>query len=105
LALAGFYDNMASVDPEDKKTLANVLELAKSNNRMLSKMRRAQRRAAFLHTLYWLVIIGAAVGGFYYIQPYLQKVSSTFASISNTSGNVSDFFKSMGAPQNQNTPR
>lgn len=62
------------MDPESKKLLEEVHELAKENNKMLHKMRRAQRYAALMRVAYWFVIIGLGVGAFYFIQPYIDAI-------------------------------
>lgn len=62
------------MDPEEKKLLEDTHRLAEESNRIIRKMRRAQRRASFMSLLYWIFIIGAAVGAFYFIQPYVNAL-------------------------------
>ncbi|MFA5933639.1 MAG: hypothetical protein WC795_00215 [Candidatus Paceibacterota bacterium] len=62
------------MDPELKSMIKENLELTQENNKILKKVRKAQVWAQISRVLYWLVIIGASVGAYYYIQPYLSKL-------------------------------
>lgn len=44
------------------------------NNEMLRKLLRAQRWSTFFSALRWIIIIGATVGAYYYLQPYLDQL-------------------------------
>lgn len=66
------------VDPEIKKLLIKNLELAEENNKMLRSMRRQARFGTIFRVLYWLVIVGASLGAYIYIQPYVQGVLETY---------------------------
>ncbi len=90
------------MDPESKKLLKDTFDLAQKNNKMLHKVRRVQKWVTFWQTLKLLVIIGIAVGAFYFIEPYLDKVLSLYDSISSTeqklknSPSVSDLLEKFG---------
>ena len=75
------YSN--AVDPESKKLLEETLVLAKENNSMLHSMRRSLRIQRVMSILYWLFIIGSAVGAYYLIQPYVDQVIDAYGSMSN----------------------
>ena len=75
------YSN--AVDPESKKLLEETLALAKENNSMLHSMRRSLRIQRVMSILYWLFIIGSAVGAYYLIQPYVDQVIDAYGSMSN----------------------
>lgn len=66
------------MDQDLEQRLRNIEKMVSDNNRMLTKMRRAQRNAAFMRLLYWLVIIGLAIMAWYYIQPYLVSVTNEY---------------------------
>ena len=72
------------MDPESKKLLESTFSLAKENNEMLKEMRRHMRVSRFISIMYWVFIIGSAVGAIYFIQPYLDQ----FMSIYNGAGNL-----------------
>ena len=62
------------MDPESKQLLQNTFNLAEENNKMLRKMRRAQKMASFMRIIYWLIIIGIGIGAFYFLQPYINQI-------------------------------
>lgn len=70
------------MDSESKKLLEETFELAKENNEMLHKVRRNQKWATWFHALKVLVIIGIALGAFYFLQPYIDGVVNFYSSIS-----------------------
>ena len=72
---------MLSMDPESKQLLQNTLSLAEENNKMLHKIRGVQRREAIWSTLKILAIIGIALGSFYYVEPYLNKIMNLYNSV------------------------
>ena len=78
------------MNPENEDTLHKILELAEENNHMLRKMRRSIIWGRIFHGLYWLLIIGATVGAYYYIQPYLMAILGAFGTTADT---VSGFEK------------
>jgi len=60
------------MDPEDKRIIRENLELAKENQEMLKKMRRGQFIRNIARIFYWVIIIGASFGAYYFIQPYID---------------------------------
>jgi len=64
--------------PEEKDLLKRVAELSEENNDMLRSMRRAMRFARFMSILYWVLIIGSAVGAYYFVQPYVDMVTGAY---------------------------
>lgn len=45
---------------------------------MLRGMRRVSRFGTAFKVLYWVVIVGASLGAYLYIQPYLEAMVSTY---------------------------
>jgi hypothetical protein len=72
------------MDDESKQLLEKTLEIAQENNTMLHKMRRAQFWSNVVSALYWIFIIGTAIGAYYYLQPYLDQVLKLYDSASAT---------------------
>lgn len=72
------------VDPqvdETKVMMTEILKLTRENNEILVKVRNGQRWAQVSKALYWLVILGIGFGSFYYIQPYLNSLTSSYNSV------------------------
>jgi len=70
------------MSPEERELLNRSVALAEENNRILLKMKRGQRWSSIMRTVYWIFIIGSAVGAFYLIQPYVDEVKSMYQSVS-----------------------
>lgn len=68
--------------------LERTYKLAEENNSILRGIRRSNRFGTFVHILYWVLIIGASVGAFYYIQPYIESVMSMYTQAEQTIRNV-----------------
>ena len=70
------------MDPESRRILDETYKLATENNKMLRKMRSAQKWATFWSAVRWLIIIGLTFGSFYFLEPYMNKVLDAYDSIS-----------------------
>jgi len=72
------------MESEIKGLLEENLKLSKENNELLKKVREFQRWSRITKVLYWFIIIGIALGAFYFIQPYFDGILNIY------SGGVSD---------------
>ncbi|MFZ4500554.1 MAG: hypothetical protein ACOYMZ_03660 [Minisyncoccia bacterium] len=57
------------------KAIENKLD---ETTKILVAMRRAQKTAAVMKWLYWLVIIGVGIMSLYLIQPYLEQLKGAY---------------------------
>lgn len=80
------------MDPESRKLLQETLELEKENNDMLRSMRRSLRIQRIMSILYWIFIIGSALGAYYFIQPYIEQLMGIYSG----AGDVINNFKNIG---------
>jgi hypothetical protein len=78
------------MDTEEKRKLDRVLALSEENNSILKKMLRNQRWARLVRIIYWALIIAAAAGLFYWIQPYLEQIVGVY---SGTNSAISDLLQ------------
>ncbi|HEY4511088.1 MAG TPA: hypothetical protein VJG29_01825 [Candidatus Paceibacterota bacterium] len=62
------------MDEDDFERLEKLVE---ENNRILKRIQGWMRMSRLLSGLYWLVIIGAGFGAFYYVQPLLAPFVET----------------------------
>ena len=62
------------MDPESKKLLEDTFVLAQENNKMLHSLMRSMRISRIISILYWVIIIGSALGAYYFIQPYINQL-------------------------------
>jgi hypothetical protein len=77
------------VDPESKKLLEETLNLAQENNKMLHSLQRSMRMSRILSVVYWVFILGSAIGAYYLIQPYVDQLIGIY-------GGASDIINSFG---------
>lgn len=69
------------MDFEEKELIKKTFRLAEENNKILRKMRSSMRWGRALRILYWIIIIGATVGAFYYIQPYIDQLMGVYSGL------------------------
>ena len=85
------------MSPEEKELLKRTVELEEENNSILRSIQRSMRLARFMSILYWVFIIGSAVGAYYLIQPYIDGLTGAYIGTKDTvSGNLNsvlDTFK------------
>ena len=66
------------MDPKEKDLLLRTFEFSKENNSMLKSMRSSARWGRFIRLIYWLVIIGASIWLYYYLQPFLSEIMEIY---------------------------
>lgn len=79
------------MDPVIEKKLDELTKLTVENNKMLHKLRRAQQWANVTRILYWIFIIGLALGATYYIKPYLNQLMNVYTEGASGLQSVKDF--------------
>lgn len=62
---------------EIERLLLENLKMNREIREYVIKIDRRQRITRALNTFYWIVIIGLAVGGYYFAFPYLQEFRET----------------------------
>ncbi len=67
------------MDPEERELLQRSVALAEENNKMLHSMVRSQRIASIFRAIYWVFIIGSAIGAYYVLQPYLSQLMGVYS--------------------------
>ncbi len=67
------------MQPDEKKLLSETFELAKENNEILKKMRRASQWVTAFRVFYWAIVILLSVGAYYAIQPYINQLSEIYS--------------------------
>jgi hypothetical protein len=64
--------------PEERELLNRSVALGEENNDILRSMRRSMRLARIMSIMYWVVIVGSAVGAYYLIQPYVDSITGAY---------------------------
>jgi hypothetical protein len=60
-----------STDLTNQEKLEEVYKLTLENNHLLHKMQSRDRIAYIFRVIYWLIILGALGGAYYYIRPFI----------------------------------
>ncbi|MEK7200740.1 MAG: hypothetical protein AAB672_01260 [Patescibacteria group bacterium] len=81
------------MEPEEKEMLKKTLELSQENNKMLHSIRRGMFWGRITKTIYWIIIIGAAVGVYYYITPYIDSAIGAYGNVKGDLRSFGDLFK------------
>ena len=80
------------MSPEEKELFKRSIALSEENNQILRSIQRSMRLARFMSLIYWIFIIGSAVGAYYLIQPYLNQLTSMYSG----AGDILDNLKQIG---------
>ena len=81
------------MSPEERELLEKSVSLAEDNNKILHSMRRSQRWASVMRAIYWILIIGSAVGAYYFIQPYVDQLMAVYNGAKSNLDNVSNIIQ------------
>jgi hypothetical protein len=82
------------VDPETKKLLEETHSLTVENNRMLKSLHSSMRTRRIMSIIYWVFIIGSAIGAWYFIQPYVDQIANAYGGAKSNLDSIGEFFKS-----------
>jgi len=80
-------------DPESKKLLEDTYKLMQENNGMLRAMRRSMRIGRIMSFLYWALIIGSAVGAYYFVQPYINQLLGVYGGAKSNLDSFNQMFE------------
>jgi len=95
LVVFTFYDILIlSMTDEELK------EIVIENNELLKKIRGGQRRSRIFTVLYWLVVIGIALGFFYYLRPIFNKLLLLLQGIVGAANNATSSLADVNLLQN-----
>ena len=81
--------------PEEKELLEKSVKLAEDNNKILHSMRRSMRLSRIMTFLYWIAIVGSAVGAYYFIQPYVEQLTDVYGGAKNNFNGLSEVFQGL----------
>ena len=83
-----YYVILIFMTPEERQILIQTHRMVEENNHLIRKMRRAALWGRVWTILYWTVIIGASVGAYYFIQPYVEQVQGVYGGLKQDLNNV-----------------
>ena len=77
-------------DPESR--FDELVDMVDENRILLKKIERRLRWSQWMRILYWVVIIGIGVLGYYAAAPYLRQAQATYEGIESSVGSFTDLF-------------
>lgn len=80
------------MEPESKFKLEELFKMVEENNKLLKKMKRTQEIGQLMRVIYWLVILGTALGAYYFVQPYVDQVKDLYGGASDTVNGFGSLF-------------
>ena len=78
------------MSPEEKELLEKSVSLAEDNNKILHSIKRSIWMGRIMTFIYWMIIIGSAIGAYYYLEPYYNKALDMYNKVSNTQQKIND---------------
>jgi len=70
-------------DEELKQLLKKNLEVSEESLRILKKMNRVRIFGNIYTFLKWVIIVGVSVGLYYYLDPYIKKLTDDFKKLTD----------------------
>jgi hypothetical protein len=79
------------MDPVLEKKLERHEELLEENNKLLKKVHRHLVVGRAVNIAYWAVIIGAALGLYWILQPFIENLLAFYSGVAQQGQNVTEF--------------
>ena len=76
------------MSPEEREVLNRAVLLGEENNKLLRYIKRSMRVSQIVSFVYWVIIIGSAIGAFYFLKPYIGQIESLYGSASSVLKNI-----------------
>ena len=89
------------MDDHLEEKLDRLSRTVEEDHKMIRSLYVRARLTSILRIVYLFIIIGTAIGAYYFIDPYLQKVAQVYEDVKTTKSNFSSngiiqFFQSFG---------
>jgi hypothetical protein len=65
-----------STDLTNQEKLEEIFKITLENNHLLHKMQNRDRIAFLFRVIYWLIILGALGGAYYYVRPFFDSIQA-----------------------------
>jgi hypothetical protein len=76
------------MDPVLDARLKAIEEKLQQNHELLVRVRRVQRNSQLFRLFYWVLILLATFGAFYYVQPYINQIIEAYTGIQTTQDQI-----------------
>ncbi len=69
------------MNEQERQMLQEVIDLSRDNNAVVHKLLRAQRSATLWKLIYWAIVIGSIIVGYYSLQPYIETMMHLYSKV------------------------
>lgn len=76
------------MDQEDKEILRKTLDVTQKNNKILEQMKQSMFWGRVFRYIYWAIILGVAVGAYYFIEPYIDQMLQVYGGFKGDINNI-----------------
>lgn len=80
--------------------LKSIEEKLEKTYDLISRVRRVQRNGQLFKMFYWILIILATFGAFYYVQPYLSQMFEMYTGIKDSQQQFQNSISEFGSINN-----
>ncbi len=84
---------MSSKDVKLEDKLEELMDMVDENRALLKKIEQRMRVNQAIKVVYWVIIVGLGVLGYYAAQPYLERIQGAYQGIQSSVDSVSDIFQ------------
>ncbi|OHA15217.1 MAG: hypothetical protein A3G52_01260 [Candidatus Taylorbacteria bacterium RIFCSPLOWO2_12_FULL_43_20] len=81
--------------PEERDILEKIYRVTEENNGILKSMRRSQRWSSIMRALYWVIIIIMTIAAYYFVQSYIETITSAFGGGEASTQNLIDQYRDL----------
>ena len=78
------------MEPEDRDLLRRTFELSQKNSKILESIKKSMFWGRVMRYVYWAILLGAAVGAYYFIEPYVDQMLEVYGGVRGSINNLLD---------------
>ena len=83
---------MSTTHRDLEHRIDEIMDMVDENRILLKKIERRLRWGQWIRIIYWIIIVGIGVLGYYAAAPYLRQAEATYEGIESSVGNFADLF-------------
>lgn len=81
---------------EIRAEIKRLAKMTEDNTSMLRYLKRRAKWESYISVLKWIIIIGLAIGAFYYLQPVFDQISAIYNQLTGAKVDFMNLLKSFG---------
>jgi TRAP-type C4-dicarboxylate transport system permease small subunit len=76
-----------------------LIRLSEENNDKIRALHKSMVWGRIFRIVYWVIIIGLAIGAFYYLQPYIDSLTDAYGQIQDAQDSLQDIRSDFSLPR------